>query len=150
MTKGQMEGMSQKEQFDALLKLAEFKCNIREKRRDIEWKVSLALWAITGAAVAYLKGHSFLWSVVLLGCVVLMHSLLWVRTNYDSNERDARQMYFYLNHAALLVLPNSVKNPGPQEPWPRFRVWHFLRHKPLWFEIVATPVLALLVLLGSR
>lgn len=58
---GQTESMSQKERFDALLKLAEFKCNIRESRRDVEWKVSLALWAITGAAVAYLKGHSFLW-----------------------------------------------------------------------------------------
>ena len=139
-----------KERFDALIKLAELQSSIREKRRDIEWKVSIGLWAITGGAVAYLKGHSTLWSLILIGIVVLMHSWLWVRTNYNSSERDAKQVYYYMRHASRIVLPDNVASPGDKLPFPKFGRWEFLRHEPIWFEIAITPVLGLLVVFASR
>jgi len=142
--------MTDKERFDALIKLAELQSSIREKRRDIEWKVSMALWAITGGAVAYLKGHSVLWSLILLGIVVFMHSWLWVRTNYKSSERDADQVYYYMRHALRIVSPESVDSPGDELPFPKFSRWEFLRHEPIWFEIAITPVLGVLVVLASR
>jgi hypothetical protein len=142
--------MTDKERFDALMKLAELKSNIREKRRDVEWKVSIGLWAITGGAVAYLKGHSILWSLVLVGVVVFMHSWLWVRTNYNSSERDAKQVYYYVEHASRIVMPESVASPGDKLPRPIFGRWEFLRHEPIWFEIAITPVLGVLVVLASR
>jgi hypothetical protein len=142
--------MTDKERFDALMKLAELQSDIREKRRDIEWKVSIGLWAITSGAVAYLKGHSVRWSLVLLAVIVLMHSWLWVRAHYNSSERDARQVYYYMQHALQIVLPESVINPGDRLPLPKFGPLEFLKHQPLWFEITVTPVLGLIVILASR
>ncbi len=142
--------MTDKERFDALMKLAELQSSIREKRRDIEWKVSIGLWAITGGAVAYLKGHSILWSLILLGIVVFMHGWLWVRINYNGSERDAKQVYYYMRHASQIALPGSVDSPGDKLPFPTPGLWEFLRHEPIWFEIAVTPVLGLLVVLASR
>jgi hypothetical protein len=142
--------MTDNERFEALMKLAEFKSNIREKRRAIEFKVSIGLWGITGAAVAYLKGHSLFWSVALIAMVVFMHSLLWVRTHYNSSERDARELYFYAAQAREIVLPGSTDKPGHKLPSPRFKAWEFLKHEPCWFQVAVTPVLGLVVILASR
>jgi hypothetical protein len=142
--------MTDKERFDALMKLAELQSSIRDKRREIEWQVSIGLWAITGGAVAYLKGHSVRWSLVLLATIALMHSWLWIRTNYNSSERDAKQIYYYMEHALLIVHPGSVASPGDRLPSPKFGAWAFLKHQPIWFEIAVTPVLGLIVILASR
>ena len=142
--------MTDKERFEALMKLAEFKSNIREKRREIEFKVSIGLWAITGGGVAYLKGHSLPWSVTLIGIIVLAH-WLWVRTHYNSSERDARELYFYAAHAREIVLPGSgADKPGDKLPSPQFTAWEFLKHEPCWFQVGVTPVLGLIVILVSR
>jgi hypothetical protein len=142
--------MTDKERVDALMKLAELQSDIREKRRDIEFKVSIGLWAITGGAVAYLKGHSVRWSLLLLAVIVLMHSWLWVRAHYNSSERDARQVRYYMGHALQIVFPGSGVKPVERLPIPKFGTWEFLKHQPLWFEITVTPVLGLIVILASR
>ncbi len=142
--------MTDKERFDALMKLAELQSSIREKRRDIEWRVSIGLWAMTGGAVVYLKGRPILWSFILLGIVVFMHSWLWVRTNYNGSERDAKRVHYYMGHASRIVLPGCVESPGDELPLSKLGRWDFLRHEPVWFEIAMTPVLGLLVVLASR
>ncbi|MGA8012719.1 MAG: hypothetical protein WB949_09855 [Candidatus Acidiferrales bacterium] len=80
--------MTSKDRFDALVKLAELMANIREKRREIEWRVSVALWAMMAGAIVYLRSHSLWWSLILLILVVLTHGWLWIRTNYNSSQRD--------------------------------------------------------------
>jgi hypothetical protein len=142
--------MTDKERVEALMKLAELQSDIREKRREIEFKVSIGLWAITSGAVAYLKGHPVWWSLGLLAVIVLMHSWLWVRTHYNSSERDAKQIRYYVEHALLIVRPESGVSPVERLPIPKFGTWEFLRHQPLWFEILVTPVLGLIVILVSR
>ena len=142
--------MTDKERCDALMKLAELQSSIREKRRDIEWKVSIVLWVITSGAVAYLKGHSIWWSLGFLAVIVLMHSWLWVRVHYNSSERDANQVYYYMHHALRIVRPGSVADPGDLLPFPKFGRWEFLKHQPLRFEIILTLILGLIVILASR
>ena len=142
--------MTDKERIDALMKLAELQSDIREKRREIEFKVSIGLWALTASAVAYLKGHPVRWSLVLLAVIVLMHSWLWVRTHYNSSERDAKQVHYYMDHAFLIVRPGCAPYPGDQRPDPKFGPWAFLKHEPLWFQVTVTPVLGLIVILASR
>jgi hypothetical protein len=142
--------MTDKERFDALMKLAELQSDIREKRREIEFKVSIGLWAITSGAVAYLKGRPVWWSLLLLAVIVLMHSWWWVRTHYNSSERDAKQIRYYMEHALLIVRPGSVDSPAERLPIPKFGPWDFLRHEPLRFEVAVTPVLGLIVILVSR
>ena len=143
--------MIDKERFDALMQLAKFQSNIREKRREIEFKVSIWLWAFTGGAVAYLRGHSVWWSVSLIVAIVFMHSLLWVRAHFNSSERDALQLYFYAAHAREIILPGSgPRKPGNKLPVPHFKIWDFLKHEPCWFQVAVTPVLGVAVIVASR
>ncbi|HEY1525635.1 MAG TPA: hypothetical protein VGH51_05300 [Candidatus Angelobacter sp.] len=142
--------MTDKDRIDALMRLAELQSDIREKRREIEFKVSIGLWAITGGAVAYLKGYPVGWSLLLLAFIVLMHSWLWVRTHYNSSERDAIQVRYYMEHALLIARPESGVNPVERLPIPKFGTWKFVKHQPLWFEIAVTPVLGLIVILVSH
>ena len=146
--------MTDKEQFDSLMKLAELQSSIRESRREIEFKVSVGLWAITAGAIAYLRGNlqgrAVWWALALLVVIVAMHSLLWVRANFNSSERDAKQVYYYMHHAARLVLRDCVNSPGNKLPFPKFGPVDFLKHQPLWFEVAVTPILGLLVLFIAR
>jgi hypothetical protein len=143
--------MTNKERCDALIKLAELKSDIREKRREIEFKVSIGLWALTAGAVAYLKGRPLWWSLTFLVVIVLIHSLLWVRTHFNSSERDAQELYFYAGHALEIVLPGSnARKPGSMLPMPKFKIWDFLKHEPCWFQVGVTPVLGIIVILASR
>ena len=145
--------MTDKERCDTLLKLAELQSDIREKRRDIEWKVSIGLWAITAGAAAYLKGRLLPWPLMLLLLAViwLIHTWMWVRVHFNSSERDAKQVYYYMQHALLIVRPESGVSPDERLPFPKFGTWDFLKHEPLRFEVVVTLVLGLIiVILASR
>lgn len=143
--------MEDKDRFDALIKLAEFKSNIREKRREIEWKTSLGLWALTAGAILYMKGHSKFLLLILLFVIVIGHSWFWARTNFISAERDADMMYYFMDHAARLVIQDCVPDPGPIFPKasPGRKRWAFLKHEPLWFEIGATAILGFAAILLS-
>jgi hypothetical protein len=139
-----------KDRFDALMKLAEFTCNVREKRRDIEWKVSFGVWAVTAASVAYLKHYSDYAAFLLLVLLVLAHAFLWVRVHFNVGERDAKIMYFYVRHASRIVLPGSYPDPGPQPDIEFDRICGFLAHEPLWFQIAATFLVGFGAIMLSR
>jgi len=134
------------------MKLAELKSDIREKRREIEWKVSIGIWAITAAATTYLRGYSVVWSLIFLALLVAAHAWLWVRTNYNSSQRDSEVIYFFMDHAARIVLPESVPDPGDKQPVfsNERKKWEFLKHEPIWFEVAATILLGLAVVILSR
>jgi hypothetical protein len=143
---------TEKYRFDALMKLAEFTSAIREKRRELEWKVSLGVWTVTAAALVYLKGCPVVWLLILLALLIAAHTWLWVRTNYNSSERDAGIMYFYVEQAIRIILPESVPDPGKKQPVfaKKLRNWDFLKHEPIWFEIAVTMLLGLAVIVLSR
>lgn len=137
-----------KDRFDALMKLAEFKREVREKRRAIEWKGSAGVWVLTAGAITYLKGHSPLLLLLMLGVVVVLHSWLWLRTNYMRSQRDADRMYYFMDHAARIVIPDCVPDPGAKVPEfdTMARRWEFLRWEPIWFELCATALLGFAVI----
>jgi hypothetical protein len=43
--------MEDKDQFDALMQLAEFRMARQRARRELEWKMSLSLWALLVGAI---------------------------------------------------------------------------------------------------
>jgi hypothetical protein len=47
--------MNDKDRCDVLLKLAEFRMTRVTSRREHEWKVTVALWALLAAGVIYLR-----------------------------------------------------------------------------------------------
>lgn len=101
-----------KDQFDALIKLAEFKRAVREGRRLIEWK-------FTATAFVALVGLSIVPDKVPL-CVVVVAVILiwvlhthWVYWNMSSTERDRAEMYHYKDSAETF-LPVEMRYRDPK------------------------------------
>jgi hypothetical protein len=92
--------MTEKEQFDALMKLAEFRRTVREGRRQIEWKLTVtAFVALAGLSIAPIRW----WIVLLAAIVVCVLHTKWVLWNMSRNESDRPEMYFYKDLAEKLL-----------------------------------------------
>ena len=112
------DGMTdeQKNRFDAYIKLADYWADSYERRRQVEWKVSLGLWAVLlGGIVSNDKIHRMTWPWFALYSVVvwLVYFFLWLVPNLRKNERDKRLSYFFFNKASGGELSESLRNGGP-------------------------------------
>jgi len=162
--------MSKKDEFDALMKLADFRFKRWADRRQYEWKVSLALWAgLAGAAVvlkttgvmqALKNAPPSLW--IVLGALLLLmwvgHAWKWVFWNWKRNQADINLAFFFADTAEGILRKSN--SPKPIEPLPRkqsdtnddFRT--FCRAVPCQFQIAATFILAIILgiylFLGSQ
>lgn len=136
-----MSGVEAKDRFDALMRLAEYVSSIREARRQHEWRVSLGLWIGMGAAVVSLRGVPKAVLAIALPAVVVGHAWLWVRHNYNANERDARLGFFYADTAERL-LHEGGRTPDRRIMGRRERAYEFLTAAPTLFQVLATALLA--------
>jgi hypothetical protein len=147
--------MNAKERFDALMKLVDFRMSRIADRRDHEWKVTVALWALLAAATIYLRPlenagpceHRLV--AAILSAIVLGHAFLWVGNHWKRSKEDILISFFYSERAHDLALgPLKEKSEalwGKAAPWPhdsdlRLR---FLQEPRCWAQIVTTAVLAL-------
>ena len=96
-----------KDQFDAFMKLADFRMNVRKERRQLEWRVSLGLWVGLAAGMIAFKNLQFhipqTLLVVSLVIVALGHAWLWVVGNWWRNERDAKRAYCMIAKAEAVL-----------------------------------------------
>lgn len=92
-----------KDQFDALMKLAELRRDRLDKRRDFEWKMSLALWALLAGSAATLKIHSPVFLIPIFFVIVFGHAILWVRPIWVRNRYDLLMLMFYLERCEQLI-----------------------------------------------
>ena len=100
--------MSKKDYFDAFVKLAEVRIARNNVRRQLEWKISIALWAFLAAAIYSLKIRpSDYILVAALALIVIVHGGMWVAKIWSTNKYDLRAAFHYLNCAeqALLEVP---------------------------------------------
>jgi hypothetical protein len=83
---------------------------------------------------------------------VVTHAWFWVRPHYNSSQRDIEQVYYFMEHATRLVLPGSVADPGDKLPIfaDERKTWEFIKHEPIWFEIGATALLGMIVVMLSQ
>lgn len=142
---------TRKNLFDSFIKLAELRASSREKRIEREWKVSIGMWAVGAASIAYLKVNS-IWALALMIIVVAaVHAWFWVRTNYNSSEDDRFAINYFTSRAiqtmsAQTLEPLSEISPDP----PKRRRWGFLKHPPVRFQILATILIGITVALLAR
>jgi hypothetical protein len=149
--------MTDKEQLDSLKSLADFWADSYERRRQVEWKVSLGFWAVILGGILNNDKLVGLWWVA---CVVasvaiwLSYVFIWLVPIQVKNERDKVVSYYYMNQAkALLQLPLlepskeadvlvreiEVNNPGTKSGW---YVWPWsLRYYSVAFHAITTAVL---------
>jgi hypothetical protein len=77
-------------EFDALMKLSDFRFQRWQDRRKYEWQISLGVWALLAASILYRSttvprpsfSHCFV--VAVLSAIFLVH-VIWVRTNWRRN-----------------------------------------------------------------
>jgi hypothetical protein len=109
--------MDEKDQFDAHYKLAEFYKQVRNERRQHEWKVTLALWVGLAAGAAGMVSvkelpHIPPCAVTIFLAAVLLYHWLWVKDNFRLRNRDADRSYEHLSRASDIAGHNEVKPPN--------------------------------------
>ena len=78
--------------FEALMRQAEFRRQFRDSRTDIEWRVTLAAWALMiGIATTVTSNPT--WFVFYGVPLVIVLHLIWLRDNFERNQQDARLMW---------------------------------------------------------
>jgi hypothetical protein len=107
-----------KNTFDALMKLSDFRFQRWLDRRKYEWRMSFAIWALLAASIHY-KNELFHDPLPLVIClalvlVVILHTC-WVISNWISNERDIDGAFYYSDHARQLVKVRVWPDPREEQ-----------------------------------
>jgi hypothetical protein len=147
--------MDDKDKFDAFMRLADFRMNVRKERRQLEWRVSVGLWIGLAAGMIAFKNLQIRLPEIILALflliVFLIHAWLWVVGNWWRNERDAMQAYRMIAMAEALL---DVDYRPPHRSWAecvkhveqklglkqdRLRIF---THSPPFIELLTTIILA--------
>jgi hypothetical protein len=149
--------MSQKEKFDACMRLADFYAQSVYNRQGYQWKVTIGLWTVLIASTGFLFGKQitpipkwFYWTVLLA------YAFIWVRAVAINNYYDQRSARHFRNEARAVLLDEShniVSVPEEASAIATLR-WLF-QFAIVWahqFEVVATGLIifASILLLKSR
>ena len=76
-----------KDRYDALMRLADFRREVREGRRQFEWKVSFIVWAALAGIAAYPRPIPF-WLVLISLMLITFAHVLWVKWNWLRNDEE--------------------------------------------------------------
>ena len=135
-----------KDRFDALMQLANFRREIRQSRVTTYWYVTLGIWAAIAATATALHGISYL-ILIPAGLLLVGVHIYWIYWNYIASERTAAWMYYFYESAEHAISPKEFRQPElPVEISPlhananpgRF---YFLEHPPSYFAVIVTVVL---------
>jgi heme O synthase-like polyprenyltransferase len=108
---------SDKDRFDALMKLAEFKRAIRDSRRQFEWRfTATAFIALAGLTVTPQRAPVYVIAIAVIA-IWIIHTY-WVFWNSSRNEQDAREMHKY-SECAEQLLPAEMRQEHKRgvPPW---------------------------------
>ena len=119
-----------KDQFDALMKLAEFKRAVREGRRQFEWRfTATAFLALAGLSI--FPQRASVWVIAAAAVLICVVHTRWVAWNSESAERDRVEMYNYKD-AAEKMLPPELQYFDPKR---RRDPLSFLEQRGVRFQI---------------
>ena len=142
--------MTDKEQFDAFMKLADFRAMRWNTRRQAEWRGTLGLWVLMATATYYLKirpPETLL--ILILIFVVLAHAFSILRAAARS-QQDMDMAFYYTEHAEkslLSSLPVPRTRPQPIDSLSTKELWvhHIYRNIGTAIGLVAPTVVLALV-----
>ena len=134
-----------KDLFDARLKLATLRLDIRKDRISREWQVSLGLWTALGAYMISQKATTNVIQVVcLLAALAAAFGahVFWIRWNFIRAEKDAEIAFQYHDAAAALLSEGAPPGPKPQPK-------AFWKHEPTIFQLLTTTSLCMGILAAN-
>jgi hypothetical protein len=156
--------MDDKDRAEILMQLADFRMTRVESRRAHEWKVTVSLWALLAAGIAYVRIPAA-WPVVcralalialavILIVVIWLHAAWWVGDHWARSKEDILASFFYADRAHDLVSPDSeniekLRKKSP-ETWPAEQPrYRFLCDAKCRAQVLTTAALALGVWLSA-
>jgi len=92
-----------KNDFDKLIKLADFHLRRWDARRSNEWKISLALWGLLLAGVYRLPPVKNTCGVATLLLIGILAYVLWEMSNLTKNDEDMKRAFYYKDKAESLL-----------------------------------------------
>lgn len=138
-----------KRTFDAYMKLADYWADSYERRRQVEWKISLGFWAVILSSIVSSDKLHGAWSWCFAGLSMLVwavYTISWLVPNMRKNERDKRLSYYYVATALSCSVPSesvklskfcekdallgdtNVTNPGTTGSFSLLRVYSIFFH----------------------
>lgn len=142
-----MAEMSDKERFDAYMRLAEFRMSRRNERDQLGWRISLALWGLIVAAIYSIKTRppeSIMIAVLIT--VIVVHVGLWIWQIWVTNQFDQRSALEAVR-TAQGILDAGMYGVGPLRYFLPF-LWNWA----VSVQIITTLLLAICAyfLIGSK
>lgn len=137
--------MDDRQLFESLLQLAEFRRAVRETRMAQTWAITLGLWAGLAGAIYYVNEHPL--PVAIVGMVaagIIAFHLFIDGSFFRRNERDSNEMYYLYERAQGMI--------APEAPVLGRRIitrWSFLREERTIIDLVPTCTLCVLLVLTA-
>lgn len=108
--------VNDKDLFDACAKLADVSAARLDFRRQLEWRLCLAIWAALAAGIAYFKVQQLpLW---VGGAIVFGHGA-WLQGIFVRHKEDTKNLWHFLHQAQAILARNGLE---PIEDRPELRV----------------------------
>jgi hypothetical protein len=129
--------MNQKEKddFDALMRIADFNIKQFNERRDYSWKIAFGFWgAIIGsiAVISPYRDSVSLWVLIPFGVLVVIIHTLWLSGVFHADQKD-KKLAFEMRNRAIKMLnlkpPKDESDRGFLQDWSaqfQFEVTFFL------------------------
>jgi hypothetical protein len=127
-----------KDQFDAQMRLAEFKKSIRDGRRQFEWKFTGTTLAAL-AALSVFPATATLWMVILAIVVLCPLHTGWIIWNQNRSEEDRVEMNSYKDAAERMLLGKARHHKNDAMP--------FYKQLACMFEILTVYLVAVFSIL---
>jgi hypothetical protein len=106
--------MDPKDRFDAFMKLADFRAMRWNVRRQVEWKVSLGLWAVMiVSAYSFKSKPPECLLIIFLLSIFLMHTILISQLLVRSRQ-DINMAFYYIDHAEHVLFPQMIPRERPR------------------------------------
>jgi hypothetical protein len=132
--------MTDKEQFDGFMRVAELRTLRANNRQGYEWRVTFGLWAVITAATIYLKDRPVpLWLGV---STIFIYAFFWLRPMNVAHWRDNQAAATYLETALSILAPHHERPPAGREKigWVSW-LFGFLFEWGCLFQLLSTVVL---------
>jgi hypothetical protein len=134
----------QKRLFDACMKQVDYFAERWDKRREFEWKTTVAIWTLAVGGIYFVKKPDLVpyWAVVIF---VVGYAFLWLKRVWDANDAEIQQMLFYQREADA-VMRDTSPILAPALPYTRRPCYNldFLSNWSMQFQLLSVILLAVL------
>lgn len=129
---------------DSLIELAKLAASRHDQRRQYEWKVSFAFWALIVGAIVKKEGINIDIDTMFGWVLILLYAFLWLRGVWVANDNDKMLSEHFRKQAEAMLINSSHElgaSPG-KIPWNSFKFWiGFLKNWAMLFHLVVTVIL---------